>query len=240
MAERCVKVYPLFERIWHWSQVLLIMILMFTGFGLNGLHSLMPFGGMVVIHTVAAIILLVLWAFATFWLFTTGTWKQFIPRLHGMVQVARYYAWGVFLGEEHPYQKVYWRKLNPLQAVTYFGLKMFIFPAIWSSGILYLTYNFWAKPDSSWLLTLIASIHVLAAYAIAAFVITHVYLLTLGHGFRAHVRPMIDGYEEIDLTPEQESYLETNEPGRLKKKSEPKDVRIGEEIAAQFRICFLL
>ncbi len=43
-----------------------------------------------------------------------------------------------------------------------------------------------------------------------AFVVTHVYLMTLGHGFRAHVCPMIDGYEDIDLAPEQETYLETN------------------------------
>ncbi|SDJ28427.1 Cytochrome c [Aliiruegeria lutimaris] len=66
-------------------------------------------------------------------------------------------------------------------------------------------------------LAVIADFHVLAAYAIGAFVITHVYLLTLGHGFRAHVRPMIDGYEDTDLTPEQEAYLESNEPKRLKK-----------------------
>ena len=66
MAERCVKVYPLFERLWHWNQMVLIMILMVPGFGLNGLHALLPFKGMMVIHTVAALVLLVIWAFATF------------------------------------------------------------------------------------------------------------------------------------------------------------------------------
>lgn len=66
MVERCVKVYPLFERLWHWNQMVLIMILMVPGFGLNGLHALLPFKGMMVIHTVAALVLLVIWAFATF------------------------------------------------------------------------------------------------------------------------------------------------------------------------------
>lgn len=216
MAERCVKVYPFFERLWHWSQMVLIVVLVVTGFGLNGLHGLLSFKAATMIHTVAALLLLLLWAFATFWLFTTGTWKQFLPRIQGLLQVGRYYAWGVFRGEDHPYQKVYWRKLNPLQAATYFGLKWFVFPAIWITGILYLTYNWWAGPGGSGALSLIALVHLAAAYVIAAFVIIHVYLLTLGHGFRAHVRPMVDGYEMIDLTPEQEAYLEANEPERLR------------------------
>ncbi len=222
MAERCVKVYPVFERLWHWTQMVLIMVLVFTGFGMNGVHSIIPFKPAVMLHTIAALVLLVVWIFATFWLFTTGTWRQFVPRIEGLIQVGRYYAWGVFRGEEHPHQKVYWRKHNPLQVAAYFGLKMFIFPAIWSTGILYLTYNFWAGPSGSGTLSVIAQIHLGAAYAIAAFVIIHLYLLTLGHGFRAHVRPMIDGYEQIDLTPEQEAYLETNEPDRLR---EPKASR---------------
>ena len=51
---------------------------------------------------------------------------------------------------------------------------------------------------------------------IAAFVIVHVYLLTVGHGFRAHVKPMITGYDEVDLTAAEEAYLEADEPWRLK------------------------
>jgi len=213
MAKRCVKVFPFFERFWHWSQVLLILTLLFTGLGLNGAHNLIPFGPAVMLHTVAALTLLVLWVFATFWLFTTGTWKQFIPKIEGMLQVARFYVYGVFKGEEHPYEKIFWRKHNPLQAATYFGLKWFVFPAIWISGLLYLTYNFWGDgAEGTFWLTVIANIHLMAAYVVAAFVIVHVYLLTVGHGFLSHVRPMVTGYDEIELTPEQEAYLETNEP----------------------------
>jgi thiosulfate reductase cytochrome b subunit len=216
MTKRVVKVYPRFERLWHWMQVLLIMALMVTGMGLNGVHSLIPFGPAVMLHTIAALALLGLWIFATFWLFTTGTWRQFIPKIEGMVSVARFYAYGVFKGEEHPYEKIFWRKHNPLQAATYFVLKWFIFPAIWVTGILYLTYNFWADSNSVVAITIIANLHLFAAYVIGAFIIVHIYLLTVGHGFREHVKPMITGYDEIDLTPEQEAYLETNEPGRLK------------------------
>jgi thiosulfate reductase cytochrome b subunit len=218
MAKRIVNVFPLFERFWHWTQAALIFVLMFTGFGLNGVHDLIPFGPAVMLHTMAALALLAVWVFATFWLFTTGTWRQFIPKIEGMLEVARFYAYGVFKAEEHPYRKLLWRKHNPLQAATYFFLKWFVFPVVWVTGLLYLTYNFWEdQAQSLVIITVVANLHLLAGYVVAAFVILHVYLLTVGHGFRSHVRPMITGYDEVDLTPEQEAYLESNEPGRMRR-----------------------
>ena len=220
MSKRQVKIYPRFERIWHWTQVLLILTLLFTGMGLNGLHHIIPFGPAVIFHTIAALLLLVLWIFATFWLFTTGTWRQFVPTLDGLVDVIRFYAYGVFKGEKHPHKKVIWRKHNPLQILAYFGLKMAVFPLVWITGILYMSYNFWEHiPDAGFYLNIVANLHLLAAYIVAAFIIIHLYLLTIGHGFRAHVKPMITGYEEIDLSPEEEAYLIKDEPWRLK---EPK------------------
>lgn len=208
MAERFVKVYTRFNRLWHWSQMVSILLLFLTGARILGLHQVMPFGLAVTVHTAVALALLLLWAFATFWLFTTGGWRQFIPRLQGLAKVARFYAWGVFRGEEHPYHKTYERRHNPLQALSYFALKMALFPAIWISGLLYLAYGFWDAADGQavWL-TLVANIHVLAAFAIAAFVVIHIYLLTIGHGFREHVRPMLSGYDKVELTPEAEAYL---------------------------------
>jgi thiosulfate reductase cytochrome b subunit len=213
MAERCVKVYSRFNRLWHWSQVVSIMLLFFTGARLLGLHQLGPFGLAVVVHTVVALALLVLWAFATFWLVTTGGWRQFVPRLSGMWQVSRFYAYGVFKGEKHPYQKSFEHRHNPLQAASYFVLKSALFPAIWISGIAYLSYGFWDHLDGgSFMLQIIANFHVLAAFAIASFVVIHVYLLTIG-GFRHHVRPMVTGYEQVDLTPEAEAYF--RQTGRI-------------------------
>lgn len=217
MPSRQVKVYPRFERFWHWTQMALIFVLLFTGLGLYGAHGLIPFKPAVMLHSIAALLLLAIWIFATFWLFTTGTWRQFVPRLDGMLAVARFYAFGVFRGETHPYTKTIWRKLNPLQAATYFAVKWVLFPAIWASGLLYLTYNGWeGLPGADVGIVVVANLHLLAAFAILAFVIVHVYLLTIGHGFRHHVRPMVTGFDEVELTPEQEAYLEQNESWRLK------------------------
>ena len=217
MNRRQVKVYPRFERFWHWTQMALIVLLAVTGLALNGTHHAIGFKPAVMLHSIAALTLLTVWIFSTFWLFTTGTWRQFVPRLEGMLAVARFYAWGVFRGEDHPYRKTMWRKHNPLQAATYFALKWAVFPAIWASGLAYLGYNLWEDvPNAGWWLALVANIHLFAAYAVITFVVLHLYLLTVGHGFRQHVKPMLTGFDEVELTPEQEAYLEQNEPWRLK------------------------
>jgi thiosulfate reductase cytochrome b subunit len=216
MTERMVRVYPLFERFWHWSQAGLIFLLLFTGMGLRGLHGAIGFETAVALHVGAALALMALWVFAVFWHLTTGAWRHYMPTANGLPQVARFYAWGIFRGERHPYRKAYWRKHNPLQALSYLALKLMLFPAVWISGLLYLGYNLW----EDWALAgdafvIVQSVHALAAYAIAAFVIAHVYLLTTGHSFAEHVRPMITGWDHVELTPAEEAYLRADEPDKL-------------------------
>jgi thiosulfate reductase cytochrome b subunit len=207
MVTRTVMVYKRFERLWHWCQMLLIMTLLFSGFAVRGIHQIIDFRSAVVVHTVAAISLMVLWLFATFWLFTTGDWRHYLPTREGLTAVARYYAWGIFRGEEHPYKKLFWRKHNPLQALAYMLLKVVLFPAIWISGIPYLFYGLWHETTGRGLLEPVVFLHVGAAYAILSFVIVHIYLLTTGHSFVAHVQPMVTGYDEVDLTEAEEAYL---------------------------------
>ncbi|WP_186395586.1 cytochrome b/b6 domain-containing protein [Stappia sp. TSB10GB4] len=124
---------------------------------------------------------------------------------------------GVFRGEEHPYRKIFTRKHNPLQALSYLALKVVLFPAIWSTGLIYLLHALWGHwdPGGFWM-TIVANLHILAGFAIFTFVIIHVYLLTIGHGFLRHVRPMVTGFDRIVLTPEQEAYLRADEPERLR------------------------
>lgn len=217
MSRRSVLLYTRFERFWHWSQVTLIMTLLFTGFGIHGFHHLISFESAVNIHSAAALGLVLLWMFAVFWHLTTGTWRHYIPTTNGLWRVARFYAWGIFKGERHPYRKAYWRKHNPLQALSYLGLKLFLFPAIWISGIAYLLYPLWADiTGASTTLGYVATFHTLIAVLILVFVIAHIYLLTAGHSFKDHVAPMITGFDEVDLTPEEEAYLEKDEPGHIR------------------------
>ncbi len=209
MITRFIMVFSRFERFWHWSQMALIMTLLFTGFAIHGTHRIVDFETAVTIHTWAAIALILLWIFAIFWHITTGSWRHYLPTVNGLWRVARYYAFGIFLGEHHPYRKAFRRKHNPLQALTYLALKLFLFPAIWISGLAYLLYNNWETlPGANGMIEWVAIVHVAVAFAILAFVMAHVYLLTTGHSFVDHVKPMITGYDHVEVTPVEEAYLE--------------------------------
>ena len=211
-----IEVFKIFERFWHWSQVALIFTLIATGLAIHGTYTLIDFGTAVTVHTIAAITLLVLWAFAVFWLFTTGQWRHYIPTTKNMMEVARYYAYGVFKGEQHPYRKTYLNKHNPLQALTYLLLKAVIFPGIWISGIAYLFVSFGIGDVTAYIpLSFIAFVHTISAIAVIVFVILHIYILTIG-GFAHHVKPMITGYDEVELTVEEWAYLESDKASVLK------------------------
>ncbi len=214
-----LQVFKRFERMWHWSQMILIVTLIFTGFRVHGTHELISFNDAVTIHTWAAMILLVIWVFATFWLFTTGEWRHYIPTGSNLFKVAKYYAFDIFKGEDHPYIKTFRRKHNPLQALTYLLVKTVIFPAVWISGIAYLLLSFGLFDLVNIFgincLECIAIIHTIAAIAIVIFVIAHVYLLTTGHSFIDHVKPMITGYDDVELTDEELAYLREDELDRI-------------------------
>ncbi len=216
MTLRSIMLFTRFERFWHWSQMILIMVLLFTGFGIHGFYTVLDFKTAVGLHTVSALVLLLLWIFAIFWHLTTGTWRHYVPTSNGLLKVAKFYAYGIFRGERHPYRKAYWRKHNPLQALSYLALKLFLFPAIWISGLLYLMYSLWGGALSGEALAWVAMFHTAVAFAILIFVIIHVYLLTTGHSFKEHVMPMINGFDEVDLSAEEEAYLEKDEPDHIR------------------------
>ena len=212
-----LMVFKRFERFWHWSQMALIFTLLFSGAAIYGVNSLMGFADAVTLHTWAALILIALWLFAVFWHLTTGQWRHYMPTTKNFVQVARFYAYGIFKGEHHPYRKTYLRKHNPLQAVTYLLVKLVIFPAIWLSGIAYLLVSFGIGGFLNNIgLGTIALVHVSSAIAICVFIIAHIYLLTTGHSFVEHVKPMITGYDDVELTDEELAYIKADEPALLK------------------------
>ncbi|MCB1789952.1 MAG: cytochrome b/b6 domain-containing protein [Gammaproteobacteria bacterium] len=218
MSKRHVLIFNRFERFWHWTQAIAIFVLLFTGFGIHGLHPFGDFETLVSAHVLAAVYLMVLWVFAIFWHLTTGSWRHYVPTSQGLLRVARYYAIDIFKGEDHPYRKHFWRKHNPLQAITYLALKLVLFPAIWLSGLAYLSYGLWSQGAmTNGALEWVALAHTAAAFAMLVFIILHIYLLTTGHSFAEHVRPMVTGYDEIELSDVEEAYLRQDEPGRLRR-----------------------
>jgi thiosulfate reductase cytochrome b subunit len=215
--KQAVKIYTLYERFWHWSQALLIFTLAFTGFGLHGTHGFLDFQTAVELHTAAAILLIVLWLFTTFWNFTTGNWRQFLPRRGGMFAVIKYYAWGILSGAKHPHIKTLRHKQNPLQALAYLTFMILIGPALAATGVVYLLYDLWnGIPNAGFYFQILVFLHTAAAFLMVAFVIIHVYMTTTGKTVFAYIKTMITGVERVGLSEVEEAYLEAEHPKRLK------------------------
>lgn len=196
MSQR-IYLFTRFERFWHWTQAALIIGLLFTGFAIHGSHDMIGFRAAVEIHELAVWLLIALWVFAIFWHFTTGQWRHYIPTMKNVDRMVRYYAYGIFVGAPHPYKASLERKHNPLQRITYLGVKLLINPLLWISGLAYL---FWDRlqplvPQAIGL-EQVATLHTLGAFLMLAFLIAHVYLATAGATPTAHIRAMITGWEE--------------------------------------------
>ncbi len=193
-----VYLYQRFERFWHWAQTLLIFTLMFTGFEIHGSTSFMGYENAVIWHNRSAWAFLVLIVFAIFWHLTTDQWRQYLPTLENMKAQLNYYWLGIFANAPHPTRKRTLSKLNPLQRITYFALKVLILPIMIISGFLYLYFNYPVPGIELDSLEPVALIHTMGAYILAAFVIIHMYLITTGHTVTSNLNAMITGWEEMD------------------------------------------
>ncbi|KPK40001.1 MAG: cytochrome B [Gammaproteobacteria bacterium SG8_47] len=197
-----IYIFKRFERFWHWSQALLIITMMLTGFEIHGTYSLLGFENAVTVHSTAAWTLIGLWIFAIFWHFTTGEWKQYVPTTEKVVAMLRYYTVGIFVHAPHPVRQTQLSKHNPLQRLAYLLVKLVINPLIWVTGLLYMFYNSWAEWGLGNLsLSTVALLHVIAAFMMVIFFVAHVYLATAGHTWTSHIKAMITGWEEVDEEP---------------------------------------
>lgn len=205
-----VYVYRSFERFWHWLQAILIIFLAFTGFEIHGEYKFFGFEEAVAYHNIAAYMFITLIVFAIFWHFTTGEWRQYIPTYKNLTAQMQYYLWGMFKNAPHPTKKTVLTKLNPMQKLTYFGLKVLVIPVMVTSGILYMLYRYPQRHEIKYLnidsLEVIAIIHTIAAFFLVSFVIVHLYLITTGESLTSNLKAMLTGYEELEA--EEEKKLE--------------------------------
>ncbi|AFH48805.1 Thiosulfate reductase cytochrome b subunit [Ignavibacterium album JCM 16511] len=202
MSKKRVYIYKGFERFWHWMQAILIFFLAFTGFEIHGTYSFFGYRDAVRYHNVAAYMFIALIVFAIFWHLTTGEYKQYIPTLKNIKAQLDYYLFGIFRNAPHPTKKTVLSKLNPLQKLTYFGLKILVIPLSVTSGLLYMFYRYPSKQGIEAIniqsLEFIAIFHTVAAILLVAFIITHLYLITTGETVTSNLKAMLTGYEELE------------------------------------------
>jgi thiosulfate reductase cytochrome b subunit len=195
---KAVMIFKRFERFWHWGQAALVLLLMLTGLELHGSIKLFGFGESSNFHHWAGFIWSALVVLIFTWIFTTGEWKQFMPNKNGLDVVLRFYLYGVFVGEEHPHHMSAENKFNPLQRLAYLGVLFVLIPLQIITGLIFFFFPELRAAGLIEQIGLIAVVHTFCAYTLIAFLLVHLYLITLGRKLSSHLRAMLSGKESDD------------------------------------------
>jgi len=218
-----VYLYKRFERFWHWAQTLLIFTLIFTGFEIHGVSSFMGYQNAVEWHNNAAWAFIILIVFAIFWHLTTDEWRNYIPTANNFKAQVQYYLTGIFRNAPHPTRKRSLSKLNPLQRLVYFFLKVLLIPLMVFTGLFYLYFHYPVKGIELESLEYVAVLHTLGAYLLLSFIIIHLYLITTGRTITSNLKAMLTGWEEMDEEEIKEIVFEAVDEAGVKIKSVKQD-----------------
>lgn len=195
-------IYKLNIRIWHWTNAILFLLLIVSGFTMHFATAYITgsdFKLLVNIHNYSGIVLMLLYLIYLIVLAVNRDYKHYIPSKDGLFKrlynQARYYAWDMFLGKPHPYKITRESRFNPLQRFTYFPMMFLMFPLLCITGIMMLFPE--SAPDQVlgyggiWP---VAIVHYLLAAAFTLFLIVHIYLGTTGDKVKYLFQAMINGY----------------------------------------------
>jgi thiosulfate reductase cytochrome b subunit len=200
--------YPKWIRIWHIVNAVMFLILIITGLSMQytdkeNASYIVGFAIAVKWHNFAAMILTVSYiVFVTGNLLTTNgryykTSKENF--LEDLVKQLKYYSWGMFHEEKHPFPVTEERKFNPLQKITYILAMYLAFPLLIISGIGLLfpeiTINSFFGISG---LILTDILHITMGFFLSLFMLIHIYTCTLGAKPTSLFWGMISGYHRSD------------------------------------------
>ena len=206
------------DRAWHWLHAVLILALILTGFNIHFPQEFNVFGSFetaVKAHNFTGVLVSIDWGVWLIYNLTTRRIKYYLPNgedlIKGVVKQARFYLYGIFKGEGHPFHTDEKRKFNPLQKWTYLAVMAFFMPFQIITGVvlLYLVPSGDALADSH--LRLYSILHTLAAFALTAFVVGHIYLATTGHNPLSLFKFMITGWHEAEPKPAEDKIKPTGD-----------------------------
>lgn len=200
--------YPVWVRLWHLLNAVIIIILIVTGIsmqytGKDQMAILYDFDRAVKWHNFAAILLTVNYIFFVTGNLLTANGKYYKLEKRNfwsdMGKQMRYYAWGMFRGEKHPFPITLERKFNPLQKFSYIIAMYVALPLVIISGLGLMfpevTIN---KIFGVSGLILTDILHITMGFFLSVFLVIHIYTCTLGSKPTSLFRGMISGYHESE------------------------------------------
>jgi thiosulfate reductase cytochrome b subunit len=196
--------YPKWLRAWHVLNAILFLILIVTGLSMQytdkeNTSYIVGFSKAVKWHNFSAIVLTINYiVFVTGNLFTkNGSYYRINKKnfLSDLISQLKYYSWGMFKGEKHPFPVTELRKFNPLQKITYVFAMYLAVPLLIISGVGLLFPEITIKSFfgvSGLILTDI--LHITMGFFLSIFMIIHIYTCTLGAKPTSLFWGMISGY----------------------------------------------
>ena len=193
--------YPLWVRIWHWSNALMCVILILSGMNLHFAAKedpLVSFDTSILIHNVAGITMSLLYVVFIVGNLVSHNGVHYKVRFRGFIQrflnQAIYYGYGIFKGDPHPSTPTEDCKFNALQQITYVSIMYGLVSLLVLSGILLLFPE--SIPDNllgTGTILPIAVGHSILSFFLALFLVGHLYLATTGETPLSNYKTMETG-----------------------------------------------
>lgn len=200
--------YPKWIRAWHIINALMFLILIVTGLSMqytdkNNSAYMVGFAKAVKWHNFAALILTASYVVFVVGNITTKNGRYYRIKRDNfwsdLIKQMRYYAFGMFRGEKHPFPVTMERKFNPLQKFSYV-LAMYVgMPLLIISGIVLLFPEI-AIDNVSGMSGLVINdvLHITMGFFLSIFMIIHIYTCTLGAKPSSLFRGILSGFHESE------------------------------------------
>ncbi|MHB8880683.1 MAG: cytochrome b/b6 domain-containing protein [Thermodesulfovibrionales bacterium] len=200
-----IYMHPLPVRVWHWINAFSFLLLIVTGLQLRyrDIFKVTSFKTAVDLHNFFGFVLIFNFFLWLLYYLFTGKIRIYIPQfsirgfITGCLRQAKYYGYGIFMGDENPHHSTPENKFNPMQQVAYLNIMALFIPLQIITGL----FMWDMKGFAYWIgiaggIKVVDSVHVLLFLFFTSFLFVHIYLATLGHSTWAHIKAMFVGYEE--------------------------------------------
>ena len=204
MKTKRLYLYPLWLRIWHHVNAVLMIVLIVTGISMqysDPAYPLIRFDISVNLHNIAGILLTISYFIFLLGVLFSSIGRYYVIKTEGFLtsfaRQLKYYLFGIFRGEKSPFKVSEEKKFNPVQLITYNIIMHAITPITFLTG--------WALifPETIVLnvfgysgIMLTSLVHSIAGFFISIFLVIHLYVITIGVSARANFRSILYGYHE--------------------------------------------
>jgi thiosulfate reductase cytochrome b subunit len=202
MAVKRLYLHPPLERIWHAVHTLGIVMLCLTGAHIHWPEAFPLFGTLataMTLHNVIGVIVAVDFALWVPYILISRRVRYYLPLkrdfVGGIIKQAMFYGFNIFRGGHHPFDVTEEQKFNPLQKWAYVGVMFGMVPLLIVTGALLLKpMAFAGAIEAVGGMRVVAIAHTVLAFAAAAFVISHLYMASMGYTVLDAYKSMVTGW----------------------------------------------